>query len=111
MTVETGQRRPVVYLSYIACYPLWLVTAALGLVDVAALRAGVERAYVAFGLDKWGMAAASHSATMVLGLAWLIGIMWAEHAYRTGARNGRLWKRFAVATMFQALPLALLLWR
>ena len=109
--VQTGSGRPVLYLSYLACYPLWLVTVALGLVDAVALRAGVERAYVAAGLDKWGMAAASHSATIVLGLAWLVGIMWAEHAYRTGARNGRLWRRFAVATLFQLLPLALLLWR
>ena len=108
---QTGQRRPVVYLSYLACYPLWLVSAALGLIDVVALRAGVERAYVASGLDKWGMAAASHTATIVLGLVWLVGVFWAENAYRTGARKGRLWKRFAVVTMVQALPLCLLLWR
>ncbi len=97
--------------AYVVCYGLWMVTMVLGVLDVMALRRAVEQGYVALGLDKWGMAAASHSATIVLGLAWLVGIMWAEHAYRTAVRDGWLWKRFAVVTIFQAMPLGLLLWR
>ena len=107
---QTGRGRPVVYLSYVICYPLWLVSAALGLVDVFVLRRAVEQAYVAAGLDKWGMAAASHSATIVLGVAWLALVAWAEPAYREGAKDGRLWRRFRTVTLYELVPLAIPLW-
>ena len=96
---------------YLVCYALWAVTLALGMLDVVALRAGVERVYVSLGLDKWGLATASHSATIVLGLLWLVLVYWVEHAYRSGAKSGRLWQRFTVMTLLQLLPLGLLLWR
>jgi hypothetical protein len=107
---QTGRRRPVLYLSYLVCYPLWLVSAGLGLLDVVILRRAVEQGYVALGLDKWGMAAASHSATIALGVAWLALVAWTEPAYREGAKDGKLWRRFATVTLWLMVPLALPLW-
>ena len=97
----------MIYASYIACYPLWLVSAALGLLDVFILRRAVEQAYLALGLDKWGFVATSHSATIALGLAWLALVAWAEPAYREGAKDGRLWRRFRKVTLFELVPLVL----
>ena len=97
--------------AYVACYALWLVTMVLAALDVLALRNAVEQAYVALRFERWGMAAASHGATILLGVAWIALVAWTETAYREGVRDGRVWKRFAVVTILQALPLSLLLWR
>jgi hypothetical protein len=93
--------------AYVACYVLWLVTAAVGLLDVVAIRQLVEWTYAALHLDKWGLAAASHGATIVLGVAWLGVTMYAEHAYREGVARRALWGRFARLTLAEAVPLVL----
>ena len=84
---------------------------AVGVLDVVALRQGVERAYVVLGLERWGMAIASHTTTAVAGLAWIALVAWTETAYRHGVEDGRLGRRFGIVTIAEALPLGLLLWR
>jgi hypothetical protein len=95
--------------AYVACYVLWLATAALGLLDVVALRQLVEWTYAALHLDKWGLAAASHGATIVFGVTWLAVTMYAEHAYREGVARRALWGRFARLTLVEAVPLVVAL--
>jgi hypothetical protein len=95
--------------SYVLCYALWLVTAALGLLDLLALRQLVEWTYVALALDKWGLAAASHIATIVFATVWLGVTIYAEQAYREGVAQHALWRRFARLTLVQAVPLAVAL--
>ena len=95
--------------SFVACYALWLVTAAVGVLDLIALRHLVEWTYVALRLDKWGLAAASHLATILFAVAWLGAIMYAEHYYRRGVARRALWRRFARVTLAQAAPLVVTL--
>ena len=97
--------------SWAAYVVFWFVTMVLGVVDVIALRQTVERLYVLSGLNRWGFAVTTHTATILLGLAWVIIVFWTEGVYRNGVRDGRLWRRFAIVTIFQLLPLSLLLWR
>ncbi|HEX2515845.1 MAG TPA: hypothetical protein VH257_14150 [Chloroflexota bacterium] len=95
--------------SYVLCYALWLVTVALGLLDLFALRQLVEWAYVALGLDKWGLVATSHIATILFALVWLGLIVYAEQDYRVGVARRDLFRRFAKLTVIQAVPLAVAL--
>jgi hypothetical protein len=98
--------------AYVACYVLWLVTAALGLLVVVALRQLVEWAYVALHFDKWGLGATSDVATVVFGIVWLGVTTYTESAYREGVAQGTLWRRFVKVTLIQAVPLvlALIVW-
>ena len=97
--------------AWVAYAVFWMVTLVLGVVDVIAVRQTVERVYALLGLNPWGFAVTSHTATILLGLGWLVLVFWTEGAYRNGVRDGRLWRRFATVTLFQLLPLGLLLWR
>jgi hypothetical protein len=95
--------------SYLLCYVLWLATAALGLLDFVALRQLVEWSYVALGLHRWGLAAVSHTATILLALAWLGLTIYTEQAYRQGVIRRDLFPRFVRLTLVQLVPLAVAL--
>jgi hypothetical protein len=95
--------------AYVACYALWLVTAAIGLLDVVALRQLVEWAYIALRFDKWGLGATSDVATVVFGIAWLGMTTYTESAYREAVPRRALWRRFVKVTLAQAVPLVLAL--
>ena len=102
------QTRGVIW-SYVACYLLWLVTAVVGLLDLAAARVWLHEGYVLLGLSPWGFAAARNFGLLLLALAWLGGVLYVEAYYRDGVAKRRLWQRFAVITAVQAAPLLLTL--
>ena len=95
--------------SYVACYLLWLVTAALGLLDLAAAREWLHRGYVLLGLNPWGFAAVRNYGLVLLALVWLGGVLYAEAYYRDGVATRQLRRRFAVITAVQIAPLVLTL--
>lgn len=100
--------RSVVW-SYVACYLLWLVTAAVGLLDFAVARQWLHEGYVLLGLRPWGFAAARNFGLVLFALAWLGGVLYAEAYYRDGVAKRKLWKRFVAITTVQVIPLALTL--
>ncbi len=95
--------------SYVACYLLWLTTAALGLLDLAAARMWLQDGYVLLRLSPWGFAAARNFGLVIFALIWLGSVLYAESYYRDGVVKGRLWRRFAAITAVQSVPLALTL--
>ena len=95
--------------AYAGCYALWLLTAALGLVDFAAARVWLQEGYVLLGLSPWGFAAARNFGLILFALLWIGGILYAEDYYRKGVAKRRLWARFKMVTVAQLVPLALTL--
>ncbi len=101
------QERPV--RAYIICYALWLLTAALGLLDFAAAQMWLQEGYVLLGLGPWGFAAARNFGLILFALLWVGGILYAEDHYRKGVVKRRLWARFKAITVAQLVPLVLTL--
>lgn len=92
---------------YVACYLLWVVTAVLGFLDLLAARVWLHQGYVLLGLSPWGFAAARNFGLIIIAMAWIGGVLYAESYYRDSVAKQRLWKRFAVITTVQAVPLML----
>jgi len=94
---------------YAAIYLAWGITGALGIADLIGAREAVLRLYVVLRLDKWGYGAADKWLFVFFGLIWLVGILYAEFYYRTGAKQGLLLKRFLRVTLAELAILAVAL--
>ena len=91
---------------YVAVYVGWLLSSALGLYVMLKAWEAVRAAYVALRLDKWGYGAASHFSILILGLVWLVGILFVEAYYRTGAEQHDLRRRFLRVALIELAVLA-----
>lgn len=81
-------------------YILWLISAALGLVDILAFRTVVRVVAFRLGADRWSLPAIDKFVFLGLGIAWLVLIYICEHLYQQDAAIGmsRLVRRFAWVT-------------
>ena len=78
-----------------AVYGLWLLTAVVAFAVCTTWQITLQRLYVAFRFDKYGLAAFTYTVLIALVLGWLILIVVAEGLYRRAADEGRLWRRGA----------------
>ncbi|MBN1249675.1 MAG: hypothetical protein JXC32_18575 [Anaerolineae bacterium] len=91
---------------------LWLVSSALTVVIIAALRRFLLRAAIALSertgglhgtgpVDHWTVEAVDQFGVLVLGAAGLVFVLVSEPLYRHGLQRGRLWQRFGIVTAVQ----------
>ena len=92
-------------------YSLWLITVALGVLDIFAARHLLLAAHVALRLGKWTYGLVDKVGLVIIALACIILVFLAEDWYRrlANAGWGILLKRFAVVTAGQVV-LGLLGW-
>ncbi|NOZ28234.1 MAG: hypothetical protein GXP39_09310 [Chloroflexi bacterium] len=98
-TIRTAAR-------YAAIYLAWGITGALGIADLIGAREAILRLYVMLRLGKWGYGAADKWLFVFFGLIWLVGILYMESYYRTGAAKGVLARRFLRVTLIELAILA-----
>jgi hypothetical protein len=86
--------------SAVAVYLLWLVTAALGILDILLARTLVLEIAHASGLNPWAFGAVDKFGLIILGVGWIILVYLWEARYRKAAAKGsrRLLRSFALAT-------------
>lgn len=91
--------------SAVAVYLLWLVTAALGILDVLVARTLILEIAHSSGLNPWAFAAVDKFGLILLGVGWIILVYLWEARYRKAARQSsrQLLQSFAVATAIQAV--------
>ncbi len=80
-------------------YGAWIVSAALALLDFVLVRQAIMTLVVRF-VGKWGRAAAVNFSMVIIGLAWLIAIIFLEAYYREGYSAGLLPRRFGKVTLY-----------
>jgi hypothetical protein len=85
-----GDRLP----AYLLAYLLWAVVGVLGLVALARLREAALHLVVVARWSPWVMGFVDKSALILLGLAWLILILFCEAYFRAGVKRGNLLRRF-----------------
>lgn len=86
-----------------ACYVLWFVTAALGIVDILLARSLLLEIAIALHVNPWTHSAIDKFGLVILGIGWLI-LTWVVEAYyrKAAAENIRkLLRYFAVVTVSQ----------
>lgn len=78
---------------YFACYLLWIVLSALGLWVFFQLQAALTDIARALTTNPYLVNTVLRVGAVVLGLAWLAGVILAESYLRDGVGKGRLWVR------------------
>ncbi len=94
-------------LRYVACYALWLVLAALSLWLMLQLRINLIDAVVFFDWGPWVLGALDKFGILLLGLGWLVFVLFAEHYLRAGVEQQRLFPRTARVAVWVVGALAL----
>ncbi len=92
-----------------APYLLWLISAALGVVDLLVARTLLRAVAFALGADQWLLPAIEKFGFLALGLIWLALVYVCEALYQKDAGMGmsQLLRRFAWVTGVEAGFLAL----
>lgn len=78
---------------YVACYLLWMVLSAMGLWVFFQLQAVLTDLARALSTNPYLVNTVARIGAVVLGLAWLGGVILAESYLRDGVSTGRLWVR------------------
>ena len=100
MDPKTERSGPARAASAAAVVILWVVTAAVGVVDMLiGRRLLIEIAY-ALDVDPWAHSAIDKFGFLLLGIAWLISTYVIEYIYGRAAKRGlqRLLRSFAIVT-------------
>ena len=94
-------------LRYVVCYTLWLVLAALALWLMLQLRGNLIDTVVFFDWGPWVLGALDKFGILLLGVAWLVFVLFAEHYLRQGIEQERLFPRAARVALWVGVPLLL----
>jgi hypothetical protein len=63
-------------------YILWLISSALGIVDLMALRLVIRTVAIALGAGMWTLPAIEKFAFLFLAIVCMVFIFWCEYLYR-----------------------------
>ena len=94
-------------LPYLLCYLLWVITAALGFLNLIAARRLLLLILAATLVNPWAIRAVEKFSFVILGIIWLVLVIFSEYYYRDSVPKGRLWKSFSLIAGIQLLFLFL----
>ena len=86
-------------LLYVLCYLLWIVSTALGVLDMILIRELLGRLSVLLTADIWLSVVVDKFALLTLGLVWIAFAIAGESYYRKGVGKGDLVRRFGRVTV------------
>ena len=93
--------------SYVLGYVLWIVSAALGVLDMFVCWGLFMRVFTLTSANRRVLAAADRFAILFLGLIGLAFVIFCEHYYREGVEKNVLWRRFGLVTAAELFLLVL----
>lgn len=94
-------------LPYILAYLLWIVTAALGFLDLIMARKLCLTLMAMISFNRWVAGAVDKFSFLIFGIIWLILVIFSEYYYRRSIFKKRLWQNFSLVTRLQLLFLFL----
>lgn len=92
---------------YFLAYAVWLSAAALGALPLFYGPPAVASVMSAFGLNRWVVSAFQRFGFVLLGLGWMIGVLYAEHYLRNSVSRGHLGR--AMGRVFMVTGIIVLL--
>jgi hypothetical protein len=75
-------------LKYLVGYVCWTITAAAGLVSMLLTRMMLNVAWPALGGNRWVIRAVDRFGLVLMGIIWLVFVIYLEHYYRVGVTMG-----------------------
>ncbi len=90
---------------YLGVYGGWLVSAGLGGYALLKLWEAITQTFRVLFPHSWAYGAVHMFSIVILGVGWLLGILFLEDHYRAGVRLGRLGKRFLRVTLIECVIL------
>lgn len=94
-------------LPYFLCYLLWVITGALGFLNLIAARKLYLVILTILSVNPWAVRAADKFIFIFLGIIWLVLVIFSEYYYRDSVPKKRLWESFSLITGIQLLFLFL----
>ena len=92
---------------YVLGYVLWIVSAALGVLDMFVSRGLLMRVFALTSANRWVLGAIDRFGILILGLIGLAFVIFCEHYYREGVEENVLWRRFGQITAAELFLLIL----
>lgn len=86
-------------LDFVTVYGLWLVTAALSVPVLIAVRGAINVLFIATVTNRWALRAVDRFSLVLLGGVWLGIIIVLESYFSEGLRKKKLYKRFATVVL------------
>ena len=90
-------------LPYVLCYPLWGITTALAFLNLMMARNLYLTIMGVLSVQPWPARAIDRILFVLLGIVWLVLIIFSECYYRASVSKNRLWKSFSLITGIQLL--------
>ena len=103
MNSEPRRARAVQVTGFVAATTLWLVSAAVGVLDLLVARELVMELVYGLNVNPWAHGAIDKFAFFIFGIVWLILVYVVEHFYRKAADVSlrKLLRTFARVTVSQ----------
>jgi hypothetical protein len=86
---------------HVGVYLAWLFSSALAAYVALKAWEAILQVYIALRLSRWGYAAVHHFSIVIIGLAWLVCVLFIESYYRIAVGKGQLPRRILRVTLIQ----------
>ena len=86
------------WIQWILVYVFWVITAGLGFLCLISARNLSLSILYLFSVSRWTASAVDKMIFLILGVLWLVLVIFAEYYYREAVAKNILWKHFSFIT-------------
>lgn len=89
------------WVKWVLVYVLWIITAGLGFLCLTSGRNLFISILYAFSVNRWVAPAVDKFTFVILGILWLVLVIFTESYYREAVPKKNLWKHFSLITFIE----------
>lgn len=86
---------------WLLVYLFWIITAGLGFLCLISARNLSLSVLYLFSVSRWSASAIDKMTFLILGVLWLVLVIFAEYYYRGAVPKNILWKHFSLITSIE----------
>ncbi len=94
------------WIRWILVYVFWVTTAGLGFLCLISARNSSLSILYLFSVSRWVAPAVDKIVFLILGVLWLVLVIFTEYYYRQAVAKNILWKHFSLVTAIQLFCLS-----
>jgi len=91
---------------WLLVYVFWVITAGLGFLCLISARNLSLSILYLFSVSRWSAPAIDKMIFIILGILWLVLVIFAEYYYREAVAKNIVWKRFSLITAIELFCLS-----
>ena len=94
------------WIQWILVYVFWIITMGLGFLCLISARNLSLSILYLFSVSRWSAPAIDKMTFLILGILWLVLVIFAEYYYREANSKNILWKHFSLITAIELFCLS-----